>query len=98
MERLWLATAPASTPSVATPSAGTQHAEAYRYDPAANTWTALAPIATGPDYLFHAEYGSNGKIYVMGGNDGGAGSTLNRIYDIAHQHLVRRSASARRRL
>jgi N-acetylneuraminic acid mutarotase len=59
---------------------GAQHAEAYRYDPIANTWTALASMTTGPDYLFHAEYGGNGKIYVMGGENGG---TLNRIYDIA---------------
>jgi N-acetylneuraminic acid mutarotase len=58
---------------------GGAHAEAYRYDPSANTWTALAPIATGPDALFHAEYGGDGKIYVMGGSNGG---TLNRIYDI----------------
>lgn len=59
---------------------GAQHAEAYRYDSVANTWTALASMTTGPDYLFHAEYGGNGKIYVMGGQNGG---TLNRIYDIA---------------
>ena len=79
LERLWLATAPASTLSVATPAAA-RHAEAYRYDPSANTWTALASMPTGPDYLCHAEYGGNGKIYVMGGGNGG---TLNRIYDIA---------------
>jgi Kelch motif. len=59
---------------------GGAHAEAYRYDPSANTWTALASMPTGPDYLCHAEYGGNGKIYVMGGGNGG---TLNRIYDIA---------------
>jgi hypothetical protein len=59
---------------------GGEHAEAYRYDPSANTWTALASMPTGPDYLCHAEYGGNGKIYVMGGGNGG---TLNRIYDIA---------------
>jgi N-acetylneuraminic acid mutarotase len=59
---------------------GAQHAEAYRYDPSTNTWTALASMTTGPDYLFHAEYGGNGKIYVTGGLTGG---TLNRIYDIA---------------
>ena len=59
---------------------GAQHAEAYRYDPAADTWTALAPMTTGPDYLFHAESGGNGKIYVMGGLGVG---TMNRVYDIA---------------
>jgi N-acetylneuraminic acid mutarotase len=59
---------------------GAQHAEAYRYDPITNTWTALTSMPTGPDYLFHAEYGNNGNIYVMGGVNGG---TLNRIYDIA---------------
>jgi Kelch motif len=59
---------------------GGGHAEAYRYDPSANIWTALASMPTGPDYLCHAEYGGNGKIYVMGGSTGG---TLNRIYDIA---------------
>ena len=59
---------------------GSQHAEANKYNPTTNTWTALASLTTGPDYLFHAEYGNNGKIYVMGGLTGG---TLNRIYDIA---------------
>ena len=28
-----------------------EHAEAYRYDPATNTWTALASMADGPDFL-----------------------------------------------
>jgi len=60
---------------------GAQHAEAYKYNPATNTWTALASLATGPDYLFHAEYApSTNKIYITGGLTGG---TLNRIYDIA---------------
>ena len=59
---------------------GSQHAEANKYDAAANTWSPLASMTTGPDYLFHAEYGGNGKIYVMGGLTGG---TLNRVYDIA---------------
>ena len=59
---------------------GSAHAEAYRYDPSANTWNALASMPTGGTYLCHAEYGGDGKIYVMGGSNGG---TLNRIYDIA---------------
>src|SRR5262249_23050700 len=59
----------------------TNHAEANKYNPATDAWTALASMTTGPDYLCHAEYapGTN-KIYVMGGLNGGA---LNRIYDIA---------------
>jgi N-acetylneuraminic acid mutarotase len=40
---------------------------------------SMRKATTGPDYLFHAEYGGNGKIYVTGGLTGG---TLNRIYDI----------------
>jgi N-acetylneuraminic acid mutarotase len=60
---------------------GAQHSEVNRYNPATNTWTPLAPMTSGnPDYLFHAEYGNNGKIYVMGGLTNG---TANRIYDIA---------------
>ena len=59
---------------------GAQHAEANKYNPTTNTWTPLASMTTGADYLFHADYGNNGKIYVMGGLNVG---TLNRIYDIA---------------
>lgn len=59
---------------------GSAHAEAYRYNPATDSWTPLARVATGPDYLFHAIYGDNGKIYLMGGLNNG---TANRIYDIA---------------
>ena len=59
---------------------GTVYAESDRYDPVSNSWSPLASIATGGDYLFHAEYGGNGKIYLMGGTVNGK---LNRIYDIA---------------
>ena len=59
---------------------GAQHAEANRYDPVANSWSPLASMTAGADYLLHGEYGGNGKIYVMGGLTGG---TLNRIYTIA---------------
>ena len=59
---------------------GDQHAEANRYDPVANSWSALASMTAGADYLFHGEYGDNGKIYVMGGLTNG---TFNRIYTIA---------------
>ena len=61
-------------------SGDVEHAEAYRYDPAANTWTALASMWGGPDFLCHGEYGGNGKIYVMGGVNNRA---ANRVYDIA---------------
>jgi N-acetylneuraminic acid mutarotase len=62
---------------------GAVHAEANRYDPVTNTWSALAHMTTGPDYLFHAEYGGNGNIYVMGGLGSTNGTNLNRIYNIA---------------
>jgi N-acetylneuraminic acid mutarotase len=52
--------------------------EAHKYDPVTNTWTALANM-NNADRLLHAEYGGNGKIYVMGGKMFGV---LNRIYDI----------------
>ena len=51
-----------------------------RYNPGSDSWTPLAPMPTGGDYGVAAEYGENGKIYVMGG---GRSPTLNRIYDIA---------------
>ena len=37
-------------------------------------------MTTGSDFYLHAEYGHNGKIYVMGG---GLNQNSNRIYDIA---------------
>jgi len=62
---------------------GTVHAEVNRYNPATNSWSPLASMTAGPDYLFHAEYGGNGNIYVMGGLGGANGTNLNRIYNIA---------------
>ena len=62
---------------------GTVHAEANRYNPATNSWSPLSSMTAGPDYLFHAEYGGNGNIYVMGGLGGANGTNLNRIYNIA---------------
>jgi uncharacterized delta-60 repeat protein len=52
--------------------------ETYRYDPNSNSWTQLA--GSSPDYAYHAMYGGNGKIYLIGGFNMG---TANRIYDIA---------------
>src|SRR6476619_6121727 len=57
---------------------GGQHAEANRYDPATNSWTPLASMAS-QDFFLHGEYGGNRKIYVIGG---GFYQRLNRIYDI----------------
>src|SRR6476660_437207 len=34
---------------------GSAHAEAYRYNPSANTWTPLASMPTGGAYLCHAQ-------------------------------------------
>ncbi|MFL5732328.1 MAG: Kelch repeat-containing protein [Chloroflexia bacterium] len=59
--------------------------ETYRYDPAADAWTPLAP-SSDRHYNSPAVYGNNGKIYVLGGvaDDGQRTiSNANRIYDIA---------------
>jgi N-acetylneuraminic acid mutarotase len=56
-----------------------------RYDPVADTWTALAPIPTGSS-MASAVYDPTGnKIYVFGGSDPDAQTVnnLNQIYDIA---------------
>ncbi|MFL5238531.1 MAG: kelch repeat-containing protein [Rhizomicrobium sp.] len=58
---------------------GQNHANANRYNLVSNSWTPIADM-TDSDVAFHAEYGRNGKIYVMGGGNNG---TSNRIYDIA---------------
>src|SRR5678815_3641720 len=46
---------------------GAEHAEFYDYYPLGNTWTALPPMPTGPDYNLRADHWGNGKIYVIGG-------------------------------
>ena len=74
---------------------GAQHAETYRYDPAANTWTARAPIAAGPDYLFHAEYRRQRQDLCDGRPDRWHAEPRLRH---CHQHLVRRSGCAHCRL
>lgn len=53
---------------------------ANRYDPGTDSWVPLQNMPNGPDSRLFAQYGGNGKIYVMGGTTGGS---LNRIYDIA---------------
>ncbi len=51
------------------------------YTPGANTWAILAPIPIPTAYPQVAAWG--GKIYVMGGTNGGAWLTNNQIYDVA---------------
>jgi N-acetylneuraminic acid mutarotase len=61
-------------------SSGGRNSAAYKYNYSTDTWTVLPTIIAGPSADFHAEYGNNGKIYVIGGASFG---TANRIYDIA---------------
>ena len=61
----------------------TNTGQVNRYDPVADTWTPLAPMPSGTYTRLIAEYGNNGKIYVMGGTLTAPTSTNNRIYDIA---------------
>ena len=52
-----------------------------RYDPAADTVTAMAPMPTGN--FAHAVAAQGTKIYVLGGAVDGFGGTTNLIYDTA---------------
>ena len=57
------------------------HTETFRYDPAANTFTPLAP---SPDsHMLSQAVISNNKIYNIAGFNLGGQSTTTRIYDIA---------------
>lgn len=51
-----------------------------RYDPRNNSWTPLQSMPNGNESRFTADYGGNGKIYVMGGANN---ASLNRVYDTA---------------
>jgi N-acetylneuraminic acid mutarotase len=59
---------------------GTMLSTAYRYDPAANTWTAIANMPTGIGYggAVHVA----GKIYIPGGYTSGGYDCKMYIYDI----------------
>ena len=39
------------------------------YDPTTNTWTLVKPMSTARDYLAMAHF--DGRIWAMGGKDGG---------------------------
>src|SRR4030095_9079549 len=53
-----------------------------RYDPVTDTWSPLADMPNGTFTRLVADYGYNGKIYVIGGTTGPQTSNT-RIYDIA---------------
>ena len=57
----------------------------YRFDPASNTWTTLAPMPQAALMPSAVYYPPSNKIYVFGGEDGSLGTNyaLTRIYDIA---------------
>lgn len=59
---------------------GWNHFEVNRYDLRTNTWTPREAVPFGAESQFGAEYGGNGKIYIIGGI---LNRQLNRIYDIA---------------
>ena len=56
-----------------------------RYDPGANTWTAMAPMVDANGEASAVYYPTTNKIYVFGGEDlaTGVNSNATRIYDIA---------------
>ena len=56
-----------------------------RYDPVANTWTALTPIPTGSSMASAIYYPPTNTIYVFGGSEADSGTVYNltQIYDIA---------------
>jgi len=61
-------------------NSGGRRSSAYKYNYGTDTWTVLPTMIAGPSADLSAEYGNNGKIYVIGGASFG---TANRIYDIA---------------
>ena len=72
------------------PGATTQFA---RYDPVANTWTALAALPSA-DYDGAAVY-ANGKVYVFGGTDGATVNSHHPYLRRRQQHLEHRRVRAR---
>jgi hypothetical protein len=56
----------------------------YRFSPAANTWTALSPIGSGPSPRAYIGFAAtpDGMLYVFGGrfNDGNVGEGGGGLY------------------
>ena len=66
------------------PGAGHPSNAVYRYDPVANSWTALANVTTAFFDAGFAYDGNTNKIYVFGGYDQNFNiSNTTQIYDIA---------------
>jgi hypothetical protein len=67
-------------------SAAGQVTNFSRYDPVANTWTALAAVPDTANTMASAVYSPiNNKVYLFGGEDAVAGTVVatTRIYDLA---------------
>jgi hypothetical protein len=60
---------------------GMQQTELEVYDPAANTWTNLAPMSVPRNHCGGAVI--NGKFYVVGGRDAPSAPTALEVYDPA---------------
>ena len=69
--------------SVAGFAGGAPTAAVYKYDPVANTWTALANIPTALYDASIAYDANTNKIYVFGGYTGSVVLASTQIYDIA---------------
>ena len=54
-----------------------------RYDPATDSWTALAPLPTGTAYAPLVYNPSDNKLYSFGGFDGSVALEITYVYDIA---------------
>jgi N-acetylneuraminic acid mutarotase len=66
-------------------SSGMTLAVFNRFDPVANSWTAMAPMPQAAIMATAVYYPPTNKIYVFGGEDAALGTNYNitRIYDIA---------------
>ena len=68
-----------------------------KYDPAANSWTSLAPMPDTSNGMASAVYAPNvNKLFVFGGSDFAAGIVVNttRIYDLGTDTWTTRHTNA----